>query len=418
MTRENTQETKPVLAEKSGTILSGYTVITKSMIGSGMFAMAAGCANFGIILGVGLLVLAAAITYLSLRVLSYLALDFKDSNPTFYSVSETLMPRLKWLIDVALIINCFGGNIAYVQTFGKLLSEGLWGVIQWDVASFTKESAALIIQAGILLILAPLCMMKEISSTRIANMVGLGCIIYIVIMTFFYTPCDKASLKLLEPGSFLGAMGSFPTFIFAYACQQNMFTVANELKGANEKRLNTIAVSSTLTGFIIYLPVMLLPFLTFGTDVKSNYLYNYVEEGKPGPIPITIAFIFASLSVSISYVLLLQPVRSSIMSLLYGNNQPTGRKEATLRIGITSGLMLASYGLAILLGSNLSLPVNIAGLFGGNTMCFIMPFLLYLKKYGFDKSNKFTLAVVATLIFCILLYPLCFAGIIHSALNA
>jgi len=382
-----------------------------------MFAMAAGCANFGILLGVGFLVLAALITWLSLRVLSYLALDYKDSNPNFYSVSETLMPRLKWLVDVALIINCFGGNIAYVQTFGKLLSEGLMGVINWDVNSMSKESVALIIQAIILVILAPLCMMKEISSTRIANMIGLGCIVYIVIMTFFYTPCDAASTELLGPGSILGAMGSFPTFIFAYACQQNVFTVSNELKDANLKRLNTIAVSSTVTGFIIYLPVMLLPFLTFGTAVQSNYLYNFAKEGEALPIPVVIAFIFASLSVSISYVLLLQPVRASIMSLAFGGNQPTGNKERNLRVSIVAGLMLLSYGIAILLGDNLKLPINIAGLLGGNTMCFIMPFLLYLTKYGYDMKNKFTVAVVVTLAFCALLYPVCLTGIIYGAVT-
>jgi len=416
-TIDTSLEMKPVMSEKTGTVMAGYTVITKSMIGAGMFSMAFGCADFGIVLGIMLLILAAAVTWLSLRVLSYLALDFKDTSPTFYSVSEAIMPKLKWLIDVALIINCFGGVIAYVQTFGKLLSEGLIGIFAWDTNTLSKSNTALIIQGCILLILAPLCMMKEISSTKIANMVGLGCITYILIMTFFYTPCDAAGTDLLTPGSILGAFGSFPTFIFAYACQQNMFPVSNELKDSNMKRLNTIAVASTLTGFIIYLPVMLLPYLTFGANIKSNYLYNLAPAEGSIPVPVVIAFIFASLSVSISYVLLLQPVRCSIMSLAYGNNQPTGHKEKTIRIALVTFLMLASFGMAVALGENLGLPINIAGLLGGNTMCFVMPFMLYLKKYGFDRSNKFSVAVLATLVFCILLYPICLSGIIYGAIQ-
>jgi len=413
-TLDTSMETKPIATPKSGSIIAGYTVITKSMIGAGMFSMAYGCKDFGIFLGVVLLVLAASITWLSLRVLSYLALDFKESNPSFYSVSETLMPNLKWLVDVALIINCFGGVVAYVQTFGKLLSEGMMGVFDWNPDTLSKETAALIIQAVVLMILAPLCMMKEISSTKIANMVGLGCIMYIVIMTFFYTPCDAAGSELMEPGSILGAFGSFPTFIFAYACQQNIFSVSNELKDANLKRLNVIALGSTLTGFIIYLPVMLLPYLTFGKAIESNYLYNLDTNN----VPVVIAFIFASLSVSISYVLLLQPVRCSVMSLVYGLNQPTGKKEKMIRVSLVSVLMLASYGLAVALGKNLGLPINIAGLLGGNTMCFVMPFLLYLKKYGYSWDNWFSISVVATLIFCILLYPVCLTGIIYGAINS
>ena len=375
--------------------------------------MAAGCANYGVILGVALLMLAGAITWLSLRVLSYLAMDFKETNPSFYSVSEAIMPKLKWLIDVALIINCFGGVIAYVQIIGSRLSVGLMGVFAWDEKVLSLESAALIIQGVVLALLAPLCMMKEITATKIPNLIGLGCIIYIVIMTFFYTPCTAAGVDLLEPGSVIAAFGSFPTFIFAYACQQNMFPVANELKGANMKRLNVIALGSTITGFIIYLPVMLLPFLTFGKKIESNYLVNLDKTS----VPIIIAYIFASLSVSISYVLLLQPVRCSIMSLAYGSNQPTGAKERTIRIALVAVLMLASFGLAVLLGENIELPVNIAGLLGGNTMCFVMPFLLYLKRYGFNKNDKFCLTVVATLGFCFLLYPLCLSGIIYAAVN-
>jgi hypothetical protein len=105
------------------------------------------------------------------------------------------------------------------------------------------------------------------------------------------------------------------------------------------------------------------------------------------------------------------------MSLAFGGNQPTGNKERNLRVSIVAGLMLLSYGIAILLGDNLKLPINIAGLLGGNTMCFIMPFLLYLTKYGYDMKNKFTVAVVVTLAFCALLYPVCLTGIIYGAVT-
>jgi amino acid permease len=420
--------TKPIASEKHGTVLAGYTVITKSMIGAGMFTysvssqqhlgmfgMAFGCSQFGLPLGIFFLFLAALITWLSIRVLAVLALDYKETTPTFYSVSNELIPKFKWLIDVALIINCFGGVVAYVQVFGNLLADGLWGVLQWDENALSISSAALIIQACILIVLAPLCMMKEISSTKIANMIGLGCIAYIIGMTFFYVPCTAAKDDfgaLLKPASVLVLFSSFPTFIFSFACQQNIFTVANELKDANMQKLNRISMASVSTGLLVYLPVMVLPFLTFGSKVVSPYLTNLKNADGTVDIPVMIAYIFASLSVSISYVLLLQPIRCSIMSLAFGTNQPTGKKEKTYRISIVIGLMLASYGLAFALGRNLGLPIDIAGLLGGNTMCFVMPFILYLKKYGYNKKNKFSLAVMVTLIFCFILYPVCLTGII------
>lgn len=413
---ENDEKVGSIAVEKTGTFISGYSVITKSMIGAGMFAMAAGCLNFGLIMGCLFLMLAGAITWLSLKVLSVLALDFAGSTPTFYSVSESIMPRAKWVVDAALVINCWGGNIAYIQMAGSWMTSGLYGFIEWDTASFSLDTFKIVIQLGILGLLAPLCMMKTISGTKIANLVGMACIAFILVMTFFFTPCSKASTELLAPGNALRAFGSFPTFIFAYACQQNAFTVANELKDASQKKLDRISFASVATGFLIYLPVMILPLLTFGGSIKDNYLDNLAIE-YPDSVVLRIGFILASLSVSISYVLLMLPVRNSLMSLIFGSNQPTGKKEVTYRVSITAIMMGGSFLLAWALASNSALPINLAGLLGGNTMCFVMPFMLYLTKYGFNKNNKFSIFVLGTLGFCILLYPICLTGIIYDAVN-
>lgn len=297
---------------------------------------------------------------------------------------------------------------------GGWMTIGLFGFIHWDEQSFSKETCTIIVQVVLLGLLAPLCMMKEISGTKIANLVGMLCIGYIMIMTFLYTPCTEASTELLAPGNVLKAFGSFPTFIFAYACQQNAFTVANELKDVSQKKMDRISLFSVATGFLIYLPVMILPLLTFGQNVKGNYLDNFAETNADS-IPLLIGFVLASLSVSISYVLLMQPIRCSMMSLIFGGIQPTGKKEVTYRIGIVAVMMAGSFLLAWVLGKNIGLPINIAGILGGNTMCFVMPFMLYLTKYGFNKKNKFSMCVLATLGFCILLYPICLTGIIYDA---
>ena len=405
-------------SERHGTVLSGFTVITKSMIGSGIFGMARACSKFGIISGVIFLFLAACITWLSLRVLSTLALDFRNENPSFYSVSEKVLPKARWVLDLALVINCLGAAIVYVQTAGNLMAYAIISIFGMDATSSLQQShIAMIVQAIMVTALAPLCMMKEISATKIPNMIGLTCLLYIVIVTFFYTPITSASTDLLYPGGALVALGSFPTFIFAFACQQNMFTVANELKDANMRRLDVVGFSSTFTGFVVYMPMMIIPFLSFGLAVESNYLYNMViAEGMD--LPIIIAFIAASVSVSISYVLQVQPVRRSLTSLVYGSVPLTGKKESTVRVGVVTAILLVSFALAVGLGQDLSLPINIAGLLGGNTMCFVMPFLLYLTKYGFSWRDKFSVTIMTLLVFCCALYPICLTGIIYDAVSS
>jgi len=287
--------------------------------------------------------------------------------------------------------------------------------------SIDQRYIAMMVQAVMILALAPLCMMREISSTKIPNLIGLSCLLYIMICTFFYTPCTKASTELLFPTDALAALGSFPTFIFAFTCQQNVFTVANELKNANLKRLDKVSLLSTGTGFMVYMPMMILPFLTFGSDVQSNYLYNLDTAGHID-IPIIIAFVFASISVSISYVLQVQPIRRSLISLIFGTNPPVAgeKKEIQNRVGLVTVILLTTYGLAVGLGDDLSLPINISGLLGGNTMCFVMPFLLYLARYNGWRQrpmSPFNICIISTLVFCIALYPVCLTGIIYEAVT-
>ena len=410
----------PFDSDRRGTILSGFSVITKSMIGSGIFSMAYACSKFGLIAGSFFLCLAACITWLSLRVLSVLALEFRGEKPTFYSVSGAIMPRARWVLDVSVIINCLGGAIVYVQTAGNLMSYAIIAIFSLsnDPSAFKQQYIAMCVQAVMIVSLAPLCMMKQITSTKIPNLIGLCCLLYIAICTLVYSSCDAVSSTLLYPGNALLALGSFPTFIFAFTCQQNVFTVANELKNPTLKRLDLVSMLSTGTGFLVYMPMMILPFLTFGESVKSNYLYNFDKPNSRPPIPILIAFIFASLSVSISFVLQVQPIRRSLVSLAFGSNQPQdGRKETMVRVGLATVILLVTYGLAVGIGDDLSLPINISGLLGGNTMCFVMPFSLYLKRFGMRTAPGFARAVLVALVFCIALYPVCLTGEIYEIVS-
>ena len=175
--------------------------------------------------------------------------------------------------------------------------------------------------------------------------------------------------------------------------------------------------------------MMILPFLTFGRGVKSNYLYNLDSTDGNVDVPIIIAFVFASLSVSISYVLQVQPVRRSVVSLIYGSRPLEGKQERSVRVAVVSCLLLITYGLAVGIGDDLSLPINIAGLLGGNTMCFVMPFLLYLQHLRSEpaaapcgttsgrRRHMTTVMVMVTLVFCLCLYPLCLSGIVYEAIN-
>jgi len=209
-------------------------------------------------------------------------------------------------------------------------------------------------------------------------------------------------------GNILSAMSSFPTFIFAFACQMNVFQIANELKNPTVKRMNIISIASTVTGATIYVPIMIAPLLSFGKGIKENYLQSLDIQN----VPVQIAYMLAALSVSISYVLQVHPLRRSILALYYKDRIPSDKEERRDRIVVVAVALLATFGLAIGV-KKIDVVTNFTGLIGGNTMCYLMPSWLYLRHYGFRK-NLFGKLVLGLLIFAIILYPLCMTGIIYD----
>ena len=83
-----------------------------------MFSLAYGSAQFGLTLVLSLVLLAASfsLVLLSLNVLSTLALECKALMPTkrvtFYSVSNMILPRFSWVLDVSVTVQPAGAAAA------------------------------------------------------------------------------------------------------------------------------------------------------------------------------------------------------------------------------------------------------------------------------------------------------------------
>jgi len=402
---------EPGACDRKGSVLAGYSVLTKSMLGSGLFFIAHACSKFGIISGLVALGFAGLLTWISLKALAILAIEFKHEQPTFYSISTKIMPNLRWLIDSAVIMNCLGAASGYVITSGNLLSEGLLQMAYNKVEGPTKARTMMIVQGSMILVLAPLCMMRELSGTKIANIIGLLSLLYIVISSFVYCDLSMASADLLGMDNILSAMSSFPTFIFAFACQMNVFQIASELKNPTVKRMNLISIASTVTGAAIYVPIMIIPLLSFGKGIKENYLQSLdLTE-----VPVQIAYMLAALSVSISYVLQIHPLRRSILSLYYRGRVPSAAEERRNRLLVVGFVMMVTFGIAVGV-KKIDVVTNFTGLFGANTLCFVAPSWLYIRHNGV-RGSPFNKLVLALFIFGLILYPLCLTGIIYDLVN-
>jgi hypothetical protein len=78
-------------------------------------------------------------------------------------------------------------------------------------------------------------------------------------------------------------------------------------------------------------------------------------------------------------------------------------------------IVLLTFVVSAALGDNFALPIELAGLLAGNTLGFVFPFSLYLKRCGLKNDRRvFSVVVLVALVFCCLLYPISLVGIIYS----
>ncbi len=415
-----------------------YVFLTKSMMGAGMLQLSSVCLAYGWVLGIGLCMFAALMTIVALVFNAQLAKDHPGQIISFYTVSKHISPGVCWLIDIACILDCFGASVGYIQVTGMMMSQILLQLTDWNMDALALGRYVELIM---IVILAPFCFVKGISKTAILSAVGLACISYVSFIPLLYvgSGSNMDVVTPIWPDSFWGSMRKLPVYFFAFSCMQNLFTVVNDIDVFTTKRVNLVCSSAVLTGLLIYLVVMLVPFATFGNLTKMVFLDNYDKNA----VPIQIAFIATAIQVSIGYVLVIHPTRQSVLSLWYREEEPERRKEVRLRVIITTVLIIASLGIALLTNS-LDTVTEITGLMGANTYCFTAPsymfYLRYHPKYykeyealsvsvnpdaavysGNTKSQTATtphrglwLLSIACLVVSAILYPVCLSAIIYG----
>ena len=393
--------------ESTGSLFGGYTILAKSMMGSGLLGVAAACSKDGWILGLAISVLIPIVTFVSLHLLALLAVRFEaetrgQSRPiTFFKLSDSVLGKSGgWFVEISLILKTFGASIVYLQVAGSMLST----LIAPSVPSIDPSTLCRIIQVAMALTFSPFCYLRKITNTTYINAIGIMCLLFVVVASCVYFDAGSQAATSLYPQSAVSVLSKIPIFVFAYSCHQNVFPCIAEVKNPTTRRLDVVMGLACLTGFLIYTPVMVFPYATFGSGVSDNFLKNLPSDD----IITKIAYVCAAVSVCVSFPLQILPLRNAVCGLMALNGGLSGKREKMNRYAVATVAILLSLSIALAV-SSLGVVMSITGLVGGNTVCFLMPSLLYVKKFERDHSLWYVAA--GLLAGSIALYPLCLVGI-------
>jgi amino acid permease len=285
---------------------SGVLNMSNTILGAGMLALPHALAQCGLLVGLLLLALFAALSLLGLHLVSAAA-DLAGRPSSFYAVAEKAVPGSGLLIDAAIAVKCFGVATAYLIIVGDAMPQavepfGATGVLL-DRRLWTLGAAVLV---------APLAYLKQIDALRHTSLLALLSVLFVTVLVVLFAlhlgpgfdPCadrpPAAPCRGAVPlaTSMSATLSALPTFVFSFTCHQNIISVTNELRAPTPRRGLTVIGAAVGLAFVQYTVLGTAALLTFGDRVESDVLRGY-----PASPLLSVARLSVAVLVSLSYPL-------------------------------------------------------------------------------------------------------------------
>lgn len=303
-------------------IKSGTINLLNTIIGAGILAMPYGLKSNGLLFGC-LLIIWSSLTssfglYLQNKVAKYTQ---QQEAVSYFSLAQLTYPQLSIIFDSAIAIKCFGVGVSYLVVIGDLMPKIMESLrVPADSVFMARNLWITVFMVGIVI---PLSYLKKLDSLKYTSIVALFSVVYLIclVVTHFVArdiPVENVKIDWLGPVSVKSTLASFPIFVFAYTCHQNMFAIINELKpsekqGSQTRQSNVIIRNAITTACISYLIVGISGYLTFGNYASGNIITMYPKDS----ILSLIGRLCIVIMVGLSYPLQCHPCRGSINHVIF-----------------------------------------------------------------------------------------------------
>jgi len=388
---------------------AGAAVLANTLLGgSGLLAVPHAFASAGWALGLVFLLVFAFCSALGCHLLQCSARRIGEAPSSFYSVSNAVAPRWTWLVDGAVMIKCFGVATSYLIIVGDLAPPA------FETLGFRSLHRWQIILLGFA-IAGSLACFKNISKLKCTAVGAIVIVIWTTVLIALYAvrpteelnpcdddedlPCNGASFVPVVTGHPLALGKALPVFIFAFTCQQNIFSICNEVKNATRGRVDRIICAAYLMSGVAFVLAALLGYLTFGDQIESDILKGYPEKSSI----VAVTRLLYCLLALFSYPLQIHPSRTSALALM-DLVRPSASGGASRWAAVTVLELAGSLIIAITV-LDLGKILAVVGATGSTMVSYILPGLVYAQAFK-EFHAKRVLAIGLLLLGCIVM-PTC-----------
>ena len=222
------------------------------------------------------------VAFLSHRSIIFLIkCGLKTGKLDYEELSEHLFGRLGFFITlIFMFLTSFGACVAYVVVIGDTIPV----VLELYYPTEIMASRAVVIALFSVVIVLPLCLMKDLASLAQTSAISIVADIIIILIVLTQGPSvakdrgiviHRAELGTVNPSVFMGV----GIMSFAFVCQQSNFIIFRGLKDRTLKSWKKISAWSIFISYALSMTLGVGGYLIFLNKTKSDVLDNFPLGG-------------------------------------------------------------------------------------------------------------------------------------------
>ena len=394
-----------------GSLRGSIFGLSSMCLEAGSMVLAIRCKQFGMVNFLIFLILGGLVAYWCLVMMIKAGKNLKEKN--YSKVVKTILGhKVGIFMDVNIALYLFGALISFQVIIYQMLGAVVYDILDmmgkidkkkysnyveykneyWSQKLYLKFP----IMLGVVALVFPLCLLKDISKMRLASLFGVLALVYsiivVIIESFFYlfnenwnligqmnwiNPTDAFSLDKGIP-----FFGGLATVFYIYSCHAGAFPVYKTLNNNTTRRIKKVFKRSILLDICVYFSIAAASFITSPEDPPELILYRPNLSGFSPDYFILVAKIGIIFNLFFSTPANYAGFRLSFFELIWGNTNITNMKN----IFVTAGVLLV----VVLIGALYDKILEYIELFGGFCSviyCILIPGLIYVKSENIPKSK-------------------------------
>ena len=384
-------------------------------LGTGMFALPKYMANTSLLFSCILIISISILVWWSLLLLSKAC----EKNQ-IYNYSKLLQllygKAISLIYDIIVILYSFGVLILYNVIIHSTLGEALYGLKYYQTyetaESFKKDSfwdewyiKYLLPYLSSIIIVYPMCLIKDVSKLRIISLIGVVNIIFLIFIVLFQSKdyITKENLKNninyidIRKGfqDKFDALNFISTIFYASCFHIGCVPVINTLKNNVRRRIYKSIRRTILMDIVLYLAIAIVGYLSYPINTPSLIIQRPTLKKREPDILMSIGKLGLVFTFFTKLPNTYSSLRITLFDKLFDTTEITNKKNYIITFIVIMLCVTVS-----ILYSDISNYIKIMGSFFSTLVGFLFPALLIVRanrRKRYHWKNILTVAIFAFL---------------------